>query len=445
MDSSYPVLTLPVEIVNEIFLHCVPSLPTPDGCSWTWASESLPPGTNEAPLLLSSICSAWRTIALSTPSLWTSLRMQFESAPPHSRRARDRASVCETWLSRSRDLPLHLSLRYTYPDPLPLHTLADDQEDEDPLLRVLGQFSPRWKTFRMSLQHYDFRRLCPQLQGRIPLLDTLCIDIVSGGRTQNAGWIGVFRDAPALHSLSVATPSWLLFLPKHLPVAQLTRLCAMRFFFAFFILSAAPDNMRECSIFLHQEPEREIFHSQPLHLPSLRSLRLLRGENHRFYLNCFTIPTLEILELTLGPADETSFIDFMTRSSCTPRTFNLVLRQEMTPDALLRCLTAVPSFTELAMDLRACERSRTDALISALAVEQVLPRLTSLCISCAQDVAYDGLTDMLVARANSSGLRDFTMEGYRCAVPDIADLQVLKKLVSSGMSIRLCVDGFRWV
>ncbi|KAJ6610399.1 hypothetical protein B0H10DRAFT_1754619, partial [Mycena sp. CBHHK59/15] len=59
LDSilTYPILNLPVELVSEIFIHCLPT-------------GNVRPKRSQAPLVLLSICRAWRQIALSTPSLW---------------------------------------------------------------------------------------------------------------------------------------------------------------------------------------------------------------------------------------------------------------------------------------------------------------------------------------------------------------------------------------
>ncbi|KAJ7858204.1 hypothetical protein B0H13DRAFT_1469952, partial [Mycena leptocephala] len=54
----YPVLTLPVEIVSEIFINCLPPYP------------KHPPKRSVLSTLLGQICRTWREIALSTPALW---------------------------------------------------------------------------------------------------------------------------------------------------------------------------------------------------------------------------------------------------------------------------------------------------------------------------------------------------------------------------------------
>ncbi|TFK34289.1 hypothetical protein BDQ12DRAFT_374820 [Crucibulum laeve] len=58
--SRIGINTLPIEILGEIFTHCVPlrrAVASPD----------------IAPLLLCHVCSHWRTVAFATPHLWSTL------------------------------------------------------------------------------------------------------------------------------------------------------------------------------------------------------------------------------------------------------------------------------------------------------------------------------------------------------------------------------------
>ncbi|KAJ7187330.1 hypothetical protein C8R46DRAFT_1059491 [Mycena filopes] len=58
----YPVLTLPNEIVSEIFIRVLP--PYPECPPWKGSLS---------PSLLTQICRKWREIALSTPELWRAM------------------------------------------------------------------------------------------------------------------------------------------------------------------------------------------------------------------------------------------------------------------------------------------------------------------------------------------------------------------------------------
>ncbi|KAJ7130362.1 hypothetical protein C8R44DRAFT_872173 [Mycena epipterygia] len=67
---AYPVLTLPNEIVSEIFLHLLPVYP------------ERPPMTGRlSPTVLCLICRKWRDIAMSTPALWRAIALFLGSEP----------------------------------------------------------------------------------------------------------------------------------------------------------------------------------------------------------------------------------------------------------------------------------------------------------------------------------------------------------------------------
>ncbi|KAF9475950.1 hypothetical protein BDN70DRAFT_863996, partial [Pholiota conissans] len=55
-----PLRRFPVDLIREIFFHCLPTMHNAIMVS------------REAPMVLTHVCRAWRTVALSTPSLWAS-------------------------------------------------------------------------------------------------------------------------------------------------------------------------------------------------------------------------------------------------------------------------------------------------------------------------------------------------------------------------------------
>ncbi|KAJ7871596.1 hypothetical protein B0H13DRAFT_1634204 [Mycena leptocephala] len=94
LDSyKYPVLTLPNEIVSEIFIHFLPTYPL------------FPPLTGLlSPTLLTRICRRWREIALGTPALWSAIRASYYDGIP----LKQKAHIFDIWLRRSRFCPLFL-------------------------------------------------------------------------------------------------------------------------------------------------------------------------------------------------------------------------------------------------------------------------------------------------------------------------------------------------
>ncbi|KAJ7470992.1 hypothetical protein FB451DRAFT_324350 [Mycena latifolia] len=93
-QNIYPVLTLPTEIVSEIFTHFVPVYP------------ACPPLVGLlSPSTLGQVCRKWRQIAISTPSLWRAIRLDLDNRINRPTQLR----LLDTWLERSRTSPLSIS------------------------------------------------------------------------------------------------------------------------------------------------------------------------------------------------------------------------------------------------------------------------------------------------------------------------------------------------
>ncbi|KAG2754959.1 hypothetical protein P692DRAFT_20770968, partial [Suillus brevipes Sb2] len=88
---------LPVELLSEIFVYTL--LPF---------DEFLLPSKLRPPMLLTRICRRWREVAVGTPNLWCRV---FSGPMSSHHRHRKREAFCyNTWLKRSRELPLSLAL-----------------------------------------------------------------------------------------------------------------------------------------------------------------------------------------------------------------------------------------------------------------------------------------------------------------------------------------------
>ncbi|KAJ7359304.1 hypothetical protein DFH08DRAFT_685584, partial [Mycena albidolilacea] len=85
---------LPVDILREIFVACLP------------ANRNAVMSAQEAPLLLGRICSAWRTITLSTPRLWASLHIPLD----HILDNEARKLAATEWVQRSGVCPILLAV-----------------------------------------------------------------------------------------------------------------------------------------------------------------------------------------------------------------------------------------------------------------------------------------------------------------------------------------------
>ncbi|KAF8161779.1 hypothetical protein K438DRAFT_1985556 [Mycena galopus ATCC 62051] len=73
----FPASALPAEITAEIFKHCLPPF---TNLGWGGVIGKY---RDIAPILLTQVCRTWRSIAATTPTLWSTLAITFESIPCH--------------------------------------------------------------------------------------------------------------------------------------------------------------------------------------------------------------------------------------------------------------------------------------------------------------------------------------------------------------------------
>src|ERR1700761_2885163 len=119
--------------------------PTPVSESSTSTSESLPVKA-ELPVTISHVCRHWRTVAIKTPMLWTSI--DFSDGPPFEK--------SKTWIERSKDCDIDICIDFTDPD-----VLEEDFESSRPLselMRIMDIATPhmhRWREFVLSVTNTE--------------------------------------------------------------------------------------------------------------------------------------------------------------------------------------------------------------------------------------------------------------------------------------------------
>ncbi|TFK40322.1 hypothetical protein BDQ12DRAFT_680744 [Crucibulum laeve] len=194
--SSAPIARLPYELLVEIFIHCLPKHPF------------IIPSRVQAPLVLTQICREWRTIALSTPTLWSSLHINYHD------RSKDIPSTI-LWLSRSGDRPLSISLSIDF-----------NEQRHQGILDVLSAHSHRWQHVRFDFRHL----LCPRkyhltrAAHRTPQLRTFEFHAQDISNTNITPITKLLNAAPGLREVSwvddLADTDTML----ELPLSRLTRL-----------------------------------------------------------------------------------------------------------------------------------------------------------------------------------------------------------------------------
>jgi hypothetical protein len=166
-----PARRLLPDILQEIFYHCIVR---------TYPILSV----TEAPMVLTRVCSLWRSVALSSPRIWTRLHIPLPGDPrvssnsimsnartlelreKFSKTMALRCQAVKEWLDRSGSCPLLLSI--AHPFEYSPH-VSNDGEEEDgvagSLFQIIHPYAPRWEHLRLSMPFSIYQKL----ETKIPL------------------------------------------------------------------------------------------------------------------------------------------------------------------------------------------------------------------------------------------------------------------------------------
>ncbi|KAJ7057925.1 hypothetical protein C8F01DRAFT_1371386 [Mycena amicta] len=268
---AYPVLSLPVEITAEIFRHYVDV-----------AHIGLLSYHDHGPLVLASVCQAWRAIAIGTSALWSDFTIGTND--------RNMASLDVTGTGIT-----------------------------GPILPRLALQSDQWEEFECEIvEPTDFPTHL--VHGKIPSLQSLTLlgdtDFINDPLNVD-GHISAFSDAPALQKVH------LLYVPFEiisLPWTQLRKLtltghqpsdCVE-------ILRHTP-NLRTL-VLRHLDIEYDATRPPTVCLDSLRKLTIIGEEGIDCEIIDFlTLPALKDLRILMPDAEErySHLSQFVRRSACT--------------------------------------------------------------------------------------------------------------------------------
>ncbi|KAJ7741193.1 hypothetical protein DFH07DRAFT_926202 [Mycena maculata] len=279
---TYPVLTLPAEIVSEIFLHCIPVYPR------------CPSRTGRgSPLLLAQICSEWREVALATPALWRAISLDGCSE------SENYTNFLESWLSRSGGLLLSIKMDDIYNCAL---TSAD--------VEAILPHRARWEHVSLSITPDDFLTI----DGLMPQLRHFEIQVQN-----NDFRTAAFRNVPRLYAATL----WDFTYPTELlPWAQLTSLT---------LVAKTPRDIRpilkqtphlvHCQLAVQFDFDEDPPITNLLHLESLILMQHWVGDDPPVgYLDGFALPALRRLQIPdnfLRPDPVKVLASFISRSGCT--------------------------------------------------------------------------------------------------------------------------------
>ena len=156
------VRRLPPDVTSTIFEFCLPFINFSDYQVLAFIGEDI-----SFPLSLGAICTYWRDIAWSTPSLWSSLviRVKIRHDP------RIIADLAQEWLARSGQLPLSIRI-------FALNNNNDKRVSA--LAVIINQYSTRWFDLDFCIpsdcyQHFH------GIDNHAPTLKSIRFDSIDGG------------------------------------------------------------------------------------------------------------------------------------------------------------------------------------------------------------------------------------------------------------------------
>ncbi|KAJ7720910.1 hypothetical protein B0H16DRAFT_1474155 [Mycena metata] len=295
---TYPVLTLPNEIVSEIFLHFLPVYPV--------APHII---GRASPNVLGLICRKWRSIALSTPALWRGITLSLRNG----KRLDQKLRLLQNWLQRSGSCLLSISVDgYTITGAV-----------ADAFHREIAAHSARLEYLRLYSPAHPF----PSIITPLPFLRAL---------TMGAFLQPAVNDAPNTDSLteafhtasllrSVAVAFWQEHYEYTYPWSQLTTFTALLILphHCLDILAQA-SNLINCNVFLDWARAGVPRTSLGVTLPHLTTL-ILRGgiqDEEWKFLDAFTLPVLQDFEVreSLLQDDPIGLLkSLISRSGCSIR------------------------------------------------------------------------------------------------------------------------------
>ncbi|KAJ7113998.1 hypothetical protein C8R44DRAFT_229803 [Mycena epipterygia] len=191
-----PLRRMPPEVLGEIFSWTLPTLRTA-------RHPRRRRDFTDSPWVLAQVCSRWRAVALSLPSLWSLFVIKFSWTWMYP------LSMVETQIARAQTLKIHFYGSQT-----------KNSRPQIEMFHLLAEHSSRWEELRVSLTS-DLFPLLASLRHRLPSLRRLWIQWSDPKSQVGAESINCFEVAPSL--LNAGFSNRHRHVPILLPAHQLTR------------------------------------------------------------------------------------------------------------------------------------------------------------------------------------------------------------------------------
>ncbi|KAF7299118.1 Beta-lactamase domain-containing protein [Mycena indigotica] len=315
--------SLPPELASLVFVHFVALEPPRIG-----SSSRLRTG----PLVLASVCSSWRALALRLPELWGVIRIY----PPvganiSNQRIRDLFQLLPLWLSRSGNTLLDIYVSNAF-----------HRHQIDTIFALLAPFSPRIRALDIPIQEsasFPSEFQCSSLE-------SLILEFLPQRRVVTPP--SVFVSATLLRhlTLSNATLSSVEYIPIELITHLEFRASSSSAYSCLEILRRAS---RLEELIAELEWDRDLLHPPALlTLAHLHTLRLVTSADRTLF-PFLVLPKLDSLELN-GLNSNAAILRGVSLGERSSWTIRSICLRHMNTDAILQMLSINPSLEIVHID-----------------------------------------------------------------------------------------------
>ena len=325
------VRLLPPDVTSTIFEFCLPD----------FSDHHISPYTGTIyeedlfiPLSLGAICSYWREIAWSTPTLWSTLVVYFKSKFKHN--SHMSTGIAQEWLACSGQLPLSIRIVAKPSCHRAVSALAD----------IINQYSSRWSDLDLYMpqQYYQYFR------ATAPILKSITFHASDNSEMD----LNLQLTCPRLERAILSS----------FPVdgtniqwdnlTYLTLLSMPSIIDSFLILRKTP-RLVFCRVSGSCSYRRGPIVGAPLVLTSLRSLELIMDFADTTYsedfLNNLIAPHLEAFSSMFYNPPMEVIVSFFNRSACSLRSFSMTFTIYFSPyfERFMSLLQLMPSLNTLSI------------------------------------------------------------------------------------------------
>ncbi|KAJ7647927.1 hypothetical protein FB45DRAFT_894785 [Roridomyces roridus] len=287
------------------------------------------------PWSVSAVCSRWRAIALSTPSMWAEIDLDFDDGPDFNETDFEgRRQRLETHLERSGQMPLVIRFQALYEYMKGRDSNCDDPEEA--ALGILQTHCRRWETLEIVGPASFLYGL--DTHGNLPLLRSLDVYI-----TADDDFVGnAFKVCPNLRVATVNSGEYGDGSSFPLPYDQLLR------YKTSLDVSDLPSlrlasHLVDCALHIHQYDEPLSPDTPRIQLPNLLRLSFSFAERVPV-LDFFETPAL--LELYHCGKQPTALPSLQSMLKRLPKLQKLIVVETLSVDDVTELLRAAPTITE---------------------------------------------------------------------------------------------------